>query len=290
MKKLIIIAAAILLGVSNAAAGYKPGVSLGMFESVTPEVLEQVKAAGIEYVEVIFNPFWRNQPENELYTRAFRMKAMIEEAGLKVWSCHMPFSRALDISVTDSESREQNVAFMERMIRLSAIFGPQRIVLHPSSEPISDEERPVRLQNSANSIGRLSLAAKDAGAVLCIENLPRTCLGRNSEEMMFLIGNYPEVMVCFDTNHLLIESHADFFRGVGDRIAHVHVSDYDFMDERHWLPGRGQIDWSDFIRRLRDSGYDGVFMHEISQRQNASPQDVIDAFEKIFSDGKQKKK
>lgn len=98
-------------------------------------------------------------------------------------------------------------------------------MLHPSSEPIADEEREIRLQNSANSIGRLALSAKEIGAVLCIENLPRTCLGRDSGELMRLIADYPEVMVCFDSNHLLKEEHAHFFEAVGNRIGTIHASD-----------------------------------------------------------------
>lgn len=202
---------ALLLAAGAARAEYPVGVSLGMVKVPEPEKLAQIKAAGIDHVEVVFNYFWRNAPENECYTRAYRVKAMLDEAGLEVWSCHLPFSRTLDISVLDPQRREENVLLMERMIRLAEIFHPQRLVLHPSSEPISDGERETRLQNSANSIGRLALAAKGIGAVLCIENLPRTCLGRDSGEIMRLIGDFPEVMVCFDSNHLLQEEHARFF-------------------------------------------------------------------------------
>ena len=174
------------------------------------------------------------------------------------------------------------------MIRLSAIFRPQRLVLHPSSEPISDGERETRLQNSANSIGRLALAAKEIGAVLCIENLPRTCLGRDSGEIMRLIGDFPEVMVCFDSNHLLQEEHARFFETVGSRIGTIHASDYDRRDERHWLPGEGVIDWPDFLRRLRASGYKGVFMHEVRAGENATLANVVKAYKEVIL-GKSKK-
>ncbi len=239
-------------------------------------------------MEVVFNYFWRNAPENECYTRAYRVKAMLDEAGLGVWSCHLPFSRTLDISVLDPQLREENVLLMERMIRLAEIFHPQRLVLHPSSEPITDEERETRLQNSANSIGRLALAAKGIGAVLCIENLPRTCLGRDSGEIMRLIGDFPEVMVCFDSNHLLQEEHAHFFETVGNRIGTIHASDYDRKDERHWLPGEGVIDWTDFLRRLRASGYEGVFMHEVRAGENATPANVVKAYNEVIL-GKKKK-
>lgn len=273
---------ALLLTAAAARAEYPVGVSIGMLKVPTPEKLTEIRAAGIGHVEVVFNYFWRNAPENECYTRAYRVRAMLEEAGLKVWSCHLPFSRRLDISVADPALREENVLLMERMIRLAAIFRPQRLVLHPSSEPIADDERETRLQNSANSIGRLALAAREIGAVLCIENLPRTCLGRDSGEIMRLVGDYPEVMVCFDSNHLLQEEHAHFFETVGSRIGTIHASDYDRLDERHWLPGEGVIDWPDFLRRLRASGYKGVFMHEVRAGENATPENIVKAYREVI--------
>ena len=288
MKKLIILTIAFLLIDSVSQAKYPVGISLSILKTPSAEGLAQIKASGVDHVEVVFNYFWRNVPENECYTRAYRVKALLEEAGLKVWSCHLPFSRQLDISVADPALREQNVALMERMIRLASIFGPQRLVLHPSSEPIADEEREIRLQNSANSIGRLALSAKEIGAVLCIENLPRTCLGRDSGELMRLIADYPEVMVCFDSNHLLKEEHAHFFEAVGNRIGTIHASDYDRKDERHWLPGEGVIDWPDFLRRLQASGYKGVFMHEVRAGETATPDNIVKTYNEVILGNKKK--
>ena len=87
MKKLLFIMAALLLAAGAARAEYPVGVSLGMVKVPEPEKLAQIKAAGIDHVEVVFNYFWRNAPENECYTRAYRVKAMLDEAGLTVWSC-----------------------------------------------------------------------------------------------------------------------------------------------------------------------------------------------------------
>ena len=100
------------------------------------------------------------------------------------------------------------------------------------------------------SIDKLLPAAKEIGTQLCIENLPRIYLGRTSSEIWFLIQDYPEVIVCFDSNHLLIEDHNLFFQNVGHRIGTIHTSDYDKVDERHWMPGLGVIDWPLFLLNL----------------------------------------
>jgi sugar phosphate isomerase/epimerase len=43
----------------------------------------------------------------------------------------------------------------------------------------------------------------------------------------------------------------------------VHMSDYDFVDEKHWLPGWGDNNWNNIILSLIEAGYDGPFMYEV---------------------------
>ena len=105
--------------------------------------------------------------------------------------------------------------------------------------------------------------AERHGAILCVEDLPRTCLGHNRAEMKELISADDRLRVCFDTNHLVGEPDDVFARALGDKIVTMHVSDYDFVDERHWLPGRGKVDWTALVRALSDVGYNGVWMYEI---------------------------
>ena len=42
-------------------------------------------------------------------------------------------------------------------------------------------------------------------------------------------------------NHLLGESHTDFMKALKHNIITTHLSDYDGVDERHWLPGEGIV-------------------------------------------------
>ena len=42
--------------------------------------------------------------------------------------------------------------------------------------------------------------------------------------------------------------------------------DYDYIDERHWLPGEGDIPWYDLYKTLLEVGYTGAWMYEISPK------------------------
>ena len=265
------------------AQEYPIGISLSLFGYIetSQEQLMEIKNAGVEYVEVVMNQIMRYHPENEWYERAWTLKNRIDKAGLKVWSVHLPHTEKIDISFTNHEMRAYSLEKDEEAIRIASIFQPKRLILHPSNDPVLDNERSERLQYAKNGIGRLSLAAKAIGAVLCVEVLPRTNIGNNSAEIMQLIRDYPDVRCCFDTNHLLNEDHAHFMSVVGNRIGTVHFSDYDKVDEKHWIEGVGIIDWPELYKNLKATGYEGVAMHEVRSGENVNPFSIKSAYDHI---------
>lgn len=264
MKRIFFIIWFFILSVQFGYAQDVPpiGKSIGRWTDFGLESMKTNKAGGLDYIEVTMNNVIGKDSAG-VCERARLLMDEIQEAGLKVWSVHMPYSSTLDISVIDDVKREKNVQYMKDMMRVAGVFQPQRIVLHPSSEPITPDEREQRLSNSHESIGELAPVAKEIGAILCVENLPRTCLGQNGEEMMRLIEGYDEVGLCFDTNHLLYQSHADYLKAVAKgKIKTVHLSDYDFADERHLIPGKGLIDNKALWAGILENGYDGIMMFE----------------------------
>lgn len=262
MKHFVVSLAFIMCVLGAYAAEPQIGKSMGRWTGFGLESMKANKEAGLDYIEVTMNNVIGKDTAG-VWDRAAAIKADIDSSGLKVWSVHMPYSRTLDISMIDDAKRAENVQYMKDMMRVAGIFQPQYLVLHPSAEPIAPDEREQRLANSHASIGELAPVAKEIGAVLCIENLPRTCLGQNGEEMMRLIEGYDEVGLCFDTNHLLYQSHEDYLKTVAKgKIKTVHLSDYDFADERHLIPGKGLIDNRALWAGLKENGYDGIMMFE----------------------------
>lgn len=186
--------------------------------------------------------------------------------GVELWSFHLPFAPfdKMDISSCDKALRENSVAFCNERIKAMAQIGIKRFIIHPSGEPIAENDRGMRLENSCESLARIAeTARKVCGGIVCVEDLPRTCLGRNSDDIIKLISADDDLRVCFDTNHLLKESNADFIRKIGKKIVTTHVSDYDLIDEKHWLPGEGKNDWNAVIDALEEVGYDGVWLYEL---------------------------
>ena len=238
------------------------GKSLGHWNDFGLESMISNHEAGLDYIEVTMNDVI-GKDTTGVRERAELLKVQIDSSGLKVWSVHMPYSKKIDISLLDSAKRADALKYVKDMMRVSSVFKPQRIILHPSHEPVFPDEREERLAISRASIGELAPIAKAMGAVLCVENLPRTCLGKNGQEMMTLIEGCDDVCLCFDVNHLLYQSHEEFLGELPkNRIQAVHISDYDFADERHLLPSVGKIEWAPLWKAIRAKGYDSPMIFE----------------------------
>lgn len=295
MRRLILfISLQLSAAVPASAQRSEVGTSTALWGSIpTVEELRQALTDGIQWVEVAVNQCYRGVPNEEKFPRMRQMKERLDSAGMRVWSVHLPFSRTLDISVPDDSLRAKNVAVQAKMIRWSCeLYAPQRLVLHPSSEPIADSLREQRLENAIASIRTLKRVADECGVELCIENLPRTCLGNTPEELVRIVDAVPDVGICFDTNHYTQGTIPHFIEAAGRRIRTVHISDYDFVNECHWLPYEGQIDWAAFRRDLHEkAGYDGVLMYEVKKfRRDGSrtkPQAVAESFHRMNNDFQQ---
>ena len=80
---------------------------------------------------------------------------------------------------------------------------------------------------------------------------------------------------------------------MGDKIITTHISDYDFVDEKHWLPGEGKINWQELYKALLDIGYKGPWLYElgfkapntISRERDLTCEDFANNAKEIF-DGK----
>ena len=188
-----------------------------------------------------------------------------DKAGVELWSFHLQFSpfELIDPSSPDAAKRAFTVGRLAEQIERAADIGITKFILHASAEPIPAPDRAERMKYAADSVAALSGIAARCGGTLCVEDLPRTCLGNCSSEIAALLAADDRARVCFDTNHLLTESASDFIAAVGEKIVTLHVSDYDFEDEKHWLPGEGGIDWAALYSALRGAGYEGVWMYEL---------------------------
>ena len=214
--------------------------------------------------------------------RARELVSLARGAGVTLSSIHLPFGpfSRIDPAAREAEVRETIVQIQTWLLDAAGDAGIGIAVLHPSGEPYRDEERAERLEIALDTVGKIAEAAKKAGVTLALENLPRTCLGRDAREMRFFLDALPDLRCCFDTNHSLRQDNPSFIRALGGRIVTIHASDYDFVDEKHWLPLAGQNDWPGIIAALREVGYKGRFLYEL--REGPTDEEIAENYHKLL--------
>lgn len=191
------------------------------------------------------------------------IRQLAEKHNITLWSFHLPFSPFTEIDLSSKRLKNKTIRYYEELIKYASDIGIRNFIVHPSAEPILPRYRRNRMEHSKDSLFRLACIAENYGSTILVEDLPRTCLGRNSDEMLELISVHESLRVCFDTNHLLEESISEFIDKVGPKITSTHISDYDCLNERHWLPGEGVIDWHMLYKKLEDIGYTGPWLYEL---------------------------
>jgi len=195
------------------------------------------------------------------------LKIWADRHNVKLWSLHLPFRPIDKVNLASLEDsvRKGAIDYYTDIIKKAAKIGIKIFVVHPNSgEPIEEGEiREKRIGFVKECLNTLAEYAAKEGAVIAVENLPRSCIARNSEELLSLLAANDKLRVCYDTNHLMGQEASEFIKAVGNKIITLHISDYDFMNERHWLPGEGQNDWQKIIKSLKAVGYNGVWMYEI---------------------------
>lgn len=250
------------------------------------ELFRAYKHAGITYME-LDNGRQRNNDVN--YGQIYDWAKQYE---VKLWSYHLPFEPRANICTSKRECRTATLELFTDIIKKASDIGIDKFVIHPSSEPIEECERGEQIACAKENLALLVDVANSCGAVLAVENMARTCLGRNSEELLDIVNVHPALRVCFDTNHLIGEDMQSFIRKVGDKIITIHVSDRDSINERHWLPGEGDLDWQVIYTTLKEVGYRGPWLYEIGllppqtiERRPLELCDFVNNANEIFAGG-----
>ncbi len=194
------------------------------------------------------------------------VRLALAAVGVEPRSVHADFDASLDISSPDAAIRSAGIQAIAAALDLAVQIGASVVVVHPSSEPIESDARDARLEQAKRSIETAADMVQEAGCRMAIELLPRTCLGHSVAELLSLLENVnpATVGVCLDVNHLMdrFASLAAVVHSLGPRLLALHCSDYDGVDEKHWPPMRGVIDWGAFLSALSAIGFAGPFNYE----------------------------
>ena len=241
------------------------------------EQLKEIKALGFDTAEISISGPYSPPAQESLLDE---IVDLVIKSELKV-SFHMPFGACwIDLACPYDSDRPEISKWITSLFRRLEPCKPFAYVFHPGGQDAVGSFREKSLNNLCITAEEL---AKSTDAMVCVENMVRSRVIETVDQMLWFLDKAPSVNCVLDTNHLLHDKPEDAVLRIGDRIKHLHVSDYDFVDERHMLPGNGKIDWMAFIGALEKIGYNGVFNYEVSiGRYGHTLQDLLDNKKALF--------
>ena len=250
---------------------------------VMPKDIEAVENSKISTFEMIPGNFSTD------YDGALRdaFLRMLRRTGKKAVSYHIPFSRQDDFSDPNEKFRKAAVSRFRALLHEAFRFDCRIIVLHPSTELDADDDRTVRFAQLRKSMEAVEDQLNEYGMTLALELLPRHCLGNTLSDIEKILDGFSDTFgCCMDVNHLMgrYAQIPDMVRKLGKRLITLHLSDYDGIDERHWVPapGAGVIDWKAFLAALRDIDYRGPFNFEVKCDLDKSPEERVRSIEESY--------
>ncbi len=248
---------------------------------VRPEFYDNLliaKECGFDYVEVgISGPYFASLLSTEILDE---IVDKILKSGIKV-TLHMPFGKPWnDLATQWDNDRLEIVKFYGKIMDKFKPCKPLAFVFHPGGQEYNENNKEKVLSNFYTSVEELT---KLTDAKICIENMVRSNICETVDQMLALLENAPSAYCVLDVNHLLHDKTDDAILRIGKKLKHLHISDYDFIDERHMMPGDGKIDWMKVLACLDEIGYDGIFNYEISAKKYGyTIKDIKDNYERLF--------
>ena len=247
---------------------------------MTPAYADVLRKSKFRNMEITMLPFVDKSPE-ALLSRSLT-RQLLKEGAIRSASVHLPFyggGLSWDPSLLDEEQRKGVVARIAGLIRDNADIMAPMATLHASLEPPM-EEHPRRIDQVCRSIEELIPLAEELDFSINVEYLPRTCIGNSAEELRNISSRFDakHVGICFDVNHVMDRYHEtpDMIASLAPRIRSFHISDYDGVDELHWIPGQGIQDWCAIMRQIKAMDHDVLMILETTFQLYGRPNRKVD--------------
>lgn len=173
--------------------------------------------------------FYEHSPET--------IPPMVRDAGLYLENIHAPYEHCNRLWSETAWIREETAKQYITWVKDCEKYTIPMMVMHVTDGPYEG----VPTAEGIDTVKQIAAAAHSAGIQLAVENT------RNPEFITRLLEEIPEDTFgfCFDFSHdwLCSKHRLALLKEHGSRLFTVHMADNDGVDDRHWLPGEGVMDW-----------------------------------------------
>ena len=241
--------------------------------------MKRMAESKFQHFEYSCGPFPARKLSEE---RIAALAPYIKDKSINFTSLHLPF-------YWDQERPTQPLDFergvcAQRLANCIEFFSPlgmKQMTLHAGS-PLEGVSRAEAIESVRDVVKYLVPYAQKVGANINVEVCPRGSTGGVPEEMLAIMDGMPDCGgICFDVNHAneRYKEVPEWISILGKRINTFHLSDCDEIDECHWVPGFGVLDWKEIMRAIKALDHECLLIYEVSREGFSAP-----AFQKREAD------
>ena len=244
--------------------------------------LDEIRKQGFQCVEVSLAKVggYRMNMESCIMQVEDGLKA-VEDRGLRLNSIHMPFQRFIYISSYDEGVRSWAMDEFRQLISICDNYNPAHYVFHSKTGTKEEGFWELRKPALIRSFREMVAATPNN---ICIENMISS-IPTTVEDMIEILEQVEGGKCCIDTNHFLQDKVSDAILALGKWLTTLHVSDYDGVYEKHWMPQEGVNNWMKIIGALEEIGYNGPFVYEVNRdKYGYTFEDIRRNYEKLFEE------
>ena len=181
---------------------------------------------------------------------------LARQAGLFIENIHTPFEGINNLWLDNLDGNALTEHLLECLIDCGDFKIPV-MVMHLSG----GENPPAFNKLGLNRIKRIVEKAEQCGIKVALENT------RKTEYLRFVLDQIdsPYLGFCYDSGHHKCRTpNDDLLFLYGSRLMSLHLHDNDGTDDEHRLPFDGKIDWSETMRKIAKTGYQGAIALEVA--------------------------
>ena len=244
---------------------YTYALSVSSTYAEDPAFIEAVKKSKVKKFE--FCPSGSVPPE-QYATAVSNILKYHDESGIEAASIHIPFGVTPWVPSRAAE-RKEALAAVRGLMKAWSPLRPARYTMHGCTEADIDVPRKDQIRDCRDFLSEIMPDLEEAKTSFNIEYLPRTCIGNVPEELEEIVDGFPadRIGICLDVNHASprTEIMPQLIRRLGPRINTFHISDTDGVDECHWFPGYGIIDWPACMKEIKALTRDVLLVLEVNK-------------------------
>lgn len=183
---------------------------------------------------------------------------------IKPNSVHCFFFSNLGYDVADKNPDIRKKALESNMVLFQGAkdIGARYVVTHLFGWNVTDRSEDETMFLAKKAVLAFLPEAERTGVKIAIENMNGNWTVKHINQLIDEI-NHPLLGICFDTGHAAIYSDVGIeLKLCGNQLLGLHIHDNHFLEDDHFPPFRGKIDWKAFTSALVSIGYKGPLIFE----------------------------